>query len=150
MEDSYAQLADKGGALEAAQPMLAEAHDALTIERQKTVSLKEEIKINSGVPSLLLTSGSNAIAAMTGGEGASVARKLSGAVDETKDGAVHDTKDGADPAAANPNVGPSFNRTFRETQSTTRLVQLTHISYHSRHAYAHLMVQAVNIACMQA
>jgi len=130
--------------------MLAEAHDALTIERQKTVSLKEEIKINSGVPSLLLTSGSNAIAAMTGGEGASVARKLSGAVDETKDGAVHDTKDGADPAAANPNVGPSFNRTFRETQSTTRLVQLTHISYHSRHAYAHLMVQAVNIACMQA
>ncbi len=150
MEDSYAQLADKGGALEAAQAMLAEAHDALTIERQKTVSLKEEIKINSGVPSLLLTSGSNAIAAMTGGEGASVARKLSGAVDETKDGAVHDTKDGADPAAANPNVGPSFNRTFRETQSTTRLVQLTHISYHSRHAYAHLMVQAVNIACMQA
>jgi len=136
--------------LEAAQAMLAEAHDALTIERQKTVSLKEEIKINSGVPSLLLTSGSNAIAAMTGGEGASVARKLSGAVDETKDGAVHDTKDGADPAAANPNVGPSFNRTFRETQSTTRLVQLTHISYHSRHAYAHLMVQAVNIACMQA
>ncbi len=150
MEDSYAQLADKGGALEAAQAMLAEAHDALTIERQKTVSLKEEIKINSGVPSLLLTSGSNAIAAMTGGEGASVARKLSGAVDETKDGAVHDTKDGADPAAANPNVGPSFNRTFRETQSSTRLVQLTHISYHSRHAYAHLMVQAVNIACMQA
>ncbi len=150
MDDSYAQLADKGGALEAAQAMLAEAHDALTIERQKTVSLKEEIKINSGVPSLLLTSGSNAIAAMTGGEGASVARKLSGAVDETKDGAVHDTKDGADPAAANPNVGPSFNRTFRETQSTTRLVQLTHISYHSRHAYAHLMVQAVNIACMQA
>jgi len=150
LEDSYAQLADKGGALEAAQAMLAEAHDALTIERQKTVSLKEEIKINSGVPSLLLTSGSNAIAAMTGGEGASVARKLSGAVDETKDGAVHDTKDGADPAAANPNVGPSFNRTFRETQSTTRLVQLTHISYHSRHAYAHLMVQAVNIACMQA
>lgn len=150
MEDSYAQLADKGGALEAAQAMLAEAHNALTIERQKTVSLKEEIKINSGVPSLLLTSGSNAIAAMTGGEGASVARKLSGAVDETKDGAVHDTKDGADPAAANPNVGPSFNRTFRETQSTTRLVQLTHISYHSRHAYAHLMVQAVNIACMQA
>ncbi len=136
--------------MEAAQAMLAEAHDALTIERQKTVSLKEEIKINSGVPSLLLTSGSNAIAAMTGGEGASVARKLSGAVDETKDGAVHDTKDGADPAAANPNVGPSFNRTFRETQSTTRLVQLTHISYHSRHAYAHLMVQAVNIACMQA
>ena len=154
MEDSYAQLADKGGALEAAQAMLAEAHDALTIERQKTVSLKEEIKINSGVPSLLLTSGSNAIAAMTGGEGASVARKLSGAVDETKDGAVHDTEDGADlsadPAAANPNVGPSFNRTFRETQSSTRLVQLTHISYHSRHAYAHLMVQAVNIACMQA
>jgi len=150
LEDSYAQLADKGGALEAAQAMLAEAHDALTIERQKTVSLKEEIKINSGVPSLLLTSGSNAIAAMTGGEGASVARKLSGAVDETKDGAVHDTKDGADPAAANPNVGPSFNRTFRETQSSTRLVQLTHISYHSRHAYAHLMVQAVNIACMQA
>lgn len=150
MEDSYAQLADKGGALEAAQAMLAEAHDALTIERQKTVSLKEEIRTNSGVPSLLLTSGSNAIAAMTGGEGASVARKLSGAVDETKDGAVHDTKDGADPAAANPNVGPSFNRTFRETQSTTRLVQLTHISYHSRHAYAHLMVQAVNIACMQA
>jgi len=150
LDDSYAQLADKGGALEAAQAMLAEAHDALTIERQKTVSLKEEIKINSGVPSLLLTSGSNAIAAMTGGEGASVARKLSGAVDETKDGAVHDTKDGADPAAANPNVGPSFNRTFRETQSTTRLVQLTHISYHSRHAYAHLMVQAVNIACMQA
>lgn len=136
--------------MEAAQAMLAEAHNALTIERQKTVSLKEEIKINSGVPSLLLTSGSNAIAAMTGGEGASVARKLSGAVDETKDGAVHDTKDGADPAAANPNVGPSFNRTFRETQSTTRLVQLTHISYHSRHAYAHLMVQAVNIACMQA
>ena len=150
MEDSYAQLADKGGALEAAQAMLAEAHDALTIERQKTVSLKEEIRTNSGVPSLLLTSGSNAIAAMTGGEGASVARKLSGAVDETKDGAVHDTKDGADPAAANPNVGPSFNRTFRETQSSTRLVQLTHISYHSRHAYAHLMVQAVNIACMQA
>jgi len=136
--------------LEAAQAMLAEAHNALTIERQKTVSLKEEIRTNSGVPSLLLTSGSNAIAAMTGGEGASVARKLSGAVDETKDGAVHDTKDGADPAAANPNVGPSFNRTFRETQSTTRLVQLTHISYHSRHAYAHLMVQAVNIACMQA
>jgi len=150
LDDSYAQLADKGGALEAAQAMLAEAHNALTIERQKTVSLKEEIRTNSGVPSLLLTSGSNAIAAMTGGEGASVARKLSGAVDETKDGAVHDTKDGADPAAANPNVGPSFNRTFRETQSTTRLVQLTHISYHSRHAYAHLMVQAVNIACMQA
>ena len=130
LEDSHAQLADKGGAFEAPQAMLAEAHDALTIERQTTVSLNEKIRANSSVPSLLFTSGSNAGAAMTGGEGASVARTLSGAADETKDGAVHDTKDGADPMAdpadASPNVGPSFNRTFRETQSTTRLVQLSH------------------------
>ncbi|DBA77116.1 TPA: hypothetical protein ACH3X1_009695 [Trebouxia sp. C0004] len=141
MEDSYAQLADKGGALEAAQAMLAEAHDALTKERQMTASLKEKIRTNSGVPLLLATSGSNAVAAMIGGEGASVARTLSGAADKTKDGAVHDTKDGAvhdtkdgavhdtkdgadpsaDPAAASPNVGSSYNRTFRETQSTARL-----------------------------
>jgi len=154
LEESHAQLADKGGALEAAQAMLAEAHDALTIERQMTVSLKEKIRTNSGVPSLLPTSGSNAGAAMTGGEGASVARTPSGAVDETEDGPVHDTKDGADPsadpAAASPNVGPSFNRTFRETQSTTRLVQLAYICYYSSHAYAHLVVQAVNVTCMQA
>ncbi len=115
LEESYAQLADKGGALEAAQAMLAEAHDALTIERQMTVSLKEKIRTNSGVPSLLPTSGSNAVAAITGGEGASVAKTLSGAVDETTDGAVRDIKHGADPsadpsadpAAASPTVGRS-------------------------------------------
>ncbi|KAL0050961.1 hypothetical protein WJX82_011093 [Trebouxia sp. C0006] len=124
LEDSYAQLADKGGAWEAAQAMLAEAHDAMIIERQMSVSLKEKIRTNSGVPSLLPTSGSNAVAAITGEEGASVARTLSGAVDETTDDAVHETKHGADPsadpAAASPGVGPSSNRTFRETQSTTR------------------------------
>lgn len=152
LEESYAQLADKGGALEAAQAMLAEAHDALTIQRQMTVSLKEKIRTDSGVPSLLPTSGSNV--GITGGEGALVARTLSGAVDETIDGAVHDTKYGADPsadpAAASPNVGPNFNRMFRETQSTTRQVQLSHTCYHSSHAYAHLMLLAVNVFCMQA
>ncbi|DBA80115.1 TPA: hypothetical protein ACH3X2_007598 [Trebouxia sp. C0005] len=146
LEDSRAQLADKGGALEAAQAMLAEAHDALTIERQMAVSLKEKIRTNSGVPSRPPTSGRNAGAAVTGGEGASVARTPSGAVDEieddavdeteddavhdteddavhnTEDDAVHDTEDAADPsaapAAASPNGGPSFNRTSRETDCT--------------------------------
>jgi len=158
LEDSYAQLADKGGALEAAQAMLAEAHDALIIERQMTVSLKEKIRTNSGVPSLLPTSGSNAGAARISGEVASVARAPSGAVNDTEDGTVHDTKDGADPsadpsadpAAASPSVGPSSSRTFRETQSTTRSVQLAHICCHSIYAYAHLIKQAVNITCLQA
>ena len=154
LEDSYAQLADKGGAWEAAQAMLVEAHDALIIERQMSVSLKEKIRTNSGVPSLLPTSGSNAVAAITGEEGASVARTLSGAVDETTDDAVHETKHGADPsadpAAASPGVGPSSNRTFRETQSTTRSVQPAHICCHSSHVYVRLMVQAVNIHCLQA
>jgi len=152
LEDSYAQLADKGGALEAAQAMLAEAHDALIIERQMSVSLKEKIRTNSGVPSLLPTSGSNAGAARISGEVASVARAPSGAVNDTEDGTVHDTKDGADPSA-DPSADPaaaSPSRTFRETQSTTRSVQLAHICCHSIYAYAHLIKQAVNITCLQA
>lgn len=178
LEDSRAQLADKGGALEAAQAMLAEAHDALTIERQMAVSLKEKIRTNSGVPSRPPTSGRNAGAAVTGGEGASVARTPSGAVDEieddavdeteddavhdteddavhnTEDDAVHDTEDAADPsadpAAASPNGGPSFNRTSRETDCTIQ-VQLYWYSklyqpyWYSLHIYAIIAAMLMRI-----
>ena len=44
LDDSHAQLADNGGSLRIAQEQLAESHDALSLERQKTMDLMREIK----------------------------------------------------------------------------------------------------------
>lgn len=44
LADSHAQLADNGGSLRTAQEQLAHSHDALSIERQKTMDLMHEIE----------------------------------------------------------------------------------------------------------
>ena len=50
LEYSHAQLADNGGVLRTAQEQLAHAHDALSIERQKTMDLTREMTAISKSP----------------------------------------------------------------------------------------------------
>lgn len=60
LEDSQAQLADNGGVLRTAQEQLANTHDALSIERQKTMDLMREVTAISQAP--LAGAGSSAAA----------------------------------------------------------------------------------------
>ena len=50
LEYSHAQLADNGGVLRTAQEQLADTHDALSIERQRTVDLTREMAAISKSP----------------------------------------------------------------------------------------------------
>lgn len=51
LEYSHAQLADNGGVFKTAQEQLADTHDALSIERQKTMDLTREMTAISKSPS---------------------------------------------------------------------------------------------------
>lgn len=127
LADSNTQLADTSGNLLATQAMLAESHEALTVERQKAAGLIKEVKqLESQISNLvsqLQTVESNAVTAVAGVEGQSspttrvTSRMFSDAGRESKESVANN---GSDSGASN---GVRAIKVLTNSVSATRQVQ---------------------------